>query len=103
MPGPVSDTLTLKWPSIAFAVTRTSPVSVNLMALPTRFNSTCVRRCSSPTPTGSGLATHGLGGDFFVLGKALGGGAHCSIDSLMGVVGDFWSELSQLFFGNLKN
>src|SRR5262245_13156669 len=31
----------------------TSPASVNLMALPTRLSSTCLRRCSSPRPTGS--------------------------------------------------
>jgi hypothetical protein len=36
IPGPVSVTLTLQWPLTALAVTRTSPVSVNLMALPTR-------------------------------------------------------------------
>ena len=29
--------------------------SVNLMALPTRLSSTCVRRCSSPRPTGRRL------------------------------------------------
>jgi hypothetical protein len=31
------------------AVTRTSPASVNLMALPTRLSSTWVKRCSSPS------------------------------------------------------
>src|SRR5262245_177548 len=35
--GPVSATLTAKWPLTALAVTCTSPVFVNLMALPTRF------------------------------------------------------------------
>ena len=48
MPDPVSVTLTLKLPLSAFAVTRTTPVAVNLMALPTRLSSTWVRRCSSP-------------------------------------------------------
>ena len=32
LPGPVSVTLMSKWPLAALAVTRTSPVSVNLMA-----------------------------------------------------------------------
>ena len=35
MPGPVSLTLTAKWPLAALAVIRTSPASVNLIALPT--------------------------------------------------------------------
>ena len=43
---------TAKWP-FWLAVMRTSPVSVNLMALPTRLSSTWVRRCSSPKPEGS--------------------------------------------------
>jgi len=38
MPGPVSLTLTSKRPSAAQAVMRTSPASVNLMALPTRLS-----------------------------------------------------------------
>src|SRR5215831_2741967 len=37
---PVSVTLTLIWPLTVLAITRTSPVSVNLMALPTRLSST---------------------------------------------------------------
>src|SRR5262250_3087362 len=64
MPGPVSVTLTLNWPLTALAVTRTSPQSVNLMALPTRLSSTCVRRCSSPRPMGSDLATSVLSASF---------------------------------------
>src|SRR6185369_11301005 len=57
MPGPVSATLTANVPLAATADTRTSPLSVNLMALPTRLSSTCVRRCSSPRPKGSFFAT----------------------------------------------
>jgi hypothetical protein len=41
----------------ALAVTRTSRVSVNLMALPTVMSSTCVKRCSSPRPPGKDSAT----------------------------------------------
>src|SRR5262249_56667231 len=44
--------------------TRTSPTSVHLLALPTRLRRTCVRRCSSPTPMGSGLATTVLRASF---------------------------------------
>src|SRR5262245_44524812 len=54
IPGPVSVT---KRPFRAPAAMLTSPASVNLMALPTRFSRTCVRRCSSPRPTGSDLST----------------------------------------------
>src|SRR5215475_8360546 len=57
MPGPVSVTETTKWPLRAPAAMLTSPASVNLMALPTRLSSTCVRRCSSPRPMGRGLFT----------------------------------------------
>src|SRR5262249_13712179 len=53
----VSVTDTAKRPSRAPAAMLTSPVSVNLMALPTRLSSTCVRRCSSPRPTGSDFST----------------------------------------------
>src|SRR5215475_2806966 len=57
IPGPVSLTLTVKWPLTAPAAMRTSPESVNLMALPTRLSSTWVRRCSSPRPMGRDFAT----------------------------------------------
>src|SRR5262245_3178214 len=66
IPGPVSATLTLNWPLTAPAVTRTSPASVNLMALPTRLSSTCVRRCSSPRPTGKDLATSVFSASFLL-------------------------------------
>src|SRR5262252_2729824 len=52
MPGPVSRTATVKDPFSAVALIATSPLSVNLMALPTRLSSTCARRRSSPWPTG---------------------------------------------------
>ena len=38
-------------------VTETPPVSVNLIALPTRLSRTCVSRRSSPRPRGSSRAT----------------------------------------------
>src|SRR5262245_47786683 len=64
IPGPVSLTLTAKWPFAAPAVMRTSPASVNLMALPTRLSSTWVRRCSSPRPMGRDFATSVLSASF---------------------------------------
>src|SRR5215467_10070313 len=64
MPGPVSVTDTAKCPFRAPAAMPTSPASVNLMALPTRLSSTCVRRCSSPRPTGSDLSTDVLSVSF---------------------------------------
>ena len=62
----MSVTATVKWPFMAVAVIRTSPASVNLMALPTRLRSTWVRRCSSPEPTGSFLVTSVLSASFLV-------------------------------------
>src|SRR5262249_19024003 len=47
MPGPVSRTDTWNEPLFASALMATSPASVNLMALPTRLISTCVKRRSS--------------------------------------------------------
>ena len=52
MPGPLSRTATLNAPSAADASIATSPLSVNLMALPTRLSSTWARRRSSPRPAG---------------------------------------------------
>src|SRR5215472_293278 len=43
MPGPVSRTDTWNEPLLASALIATSPVSVNLMALPTRLIRTCVK------------------------------------------------------------
>src|SRR6266542_686543 len=51
IPRPVSDTATTNAPFAEVTCTPTSPTSVNLMALPTRFRSTWVIRCSSPLPT----------------------------------------------------
>ena len=58
--GPGVDHTQAKWPLLAVAVMLTSPVSVNLMALPTKLSNTCVKRCSSPTPIGSRFTTLNL-------------------------------------------
>src|SRR4029453_325652 len=55
MPGPVSLTERLYDPSTAAALIVTSPWSVNLIALPTRFSSTWGMRRSSPPPAGTSL------------------------------------------------
>src|SRR5215469_9339372 len=52
IPGPVSHTATLNEPLRARALIATSPLSVNLIALPTRLSSTCAMRRSSPHPAG---------------------------------------------------
>src|SRR5262245_23750275 len=70
MTGPVSATLTAKRPLAAVARTRTSPASVNLIAFPTRLSSTCVRRCSSPRPTGSDLSTDAVRMSFLLWASA---------------------------------
>src|SRR5262245_59476507 len=53
MPGPESHTATVTDPLAADAWTATSPLSVNLIALPTRLSRTCAMRRSSPCPSGS--------------------------------------------------
>ena len=52
IPGPVSATETRNSPLALTAPTLSSPFSVNLMALPTRFSRTCAMRRSSPSATG---------------------------------------------------
>src|SRR6266700_6402812 len=57
MPGPVSHTATVNAPFITEALTAISPLSVNLMALPTRLSRTWESRRSSPRPVGRSGAT----------------------------------------------
>ena len=63
-PGPVSATATENIPLATLAAMRTSPASVNLMALPTRLSSTWAMRRSSPLPSGSSSGTSTLSGSF---------------------------------------
>ena len=67
MPGPVSRTAMSKKPSAAPAAISTEPLSVNLMALPTRLSSTCVSRRSSPRPIGSPSCTFAVSASPFAL------------------------------------
>src|SRR6266536_6675544 len=60
MPGPVSQTATVNAPFIADARIATSPLSVNLMALPTRLSRTWESRRPSPRPVGRPGATSAL-------------------------------------------
>src|SRR5215510_15757695 len=99
MPGPVSTTLTLKRPFTVFAVTRTSPLSVNLMALPTKLSSTWVSRCSSPKPNGKDVVTSVLRTRF--LFWARGGRAHGLEDASDGVLGHVQGELTGLDLGDV--
>src|SRR5215470_8372289 len=101
MPGPVSVTLTAKWPLTDLAVTRTSPVSVNLIALPTRLSSTWVRRCSSPRPIGSDFSTEVVSVSF-LLGERLGGRAYRLDHALDGVFCHVQGELAGLDLGDVQ-
>src|SRR6266481_1552940 len=65
IPGPVSDTETTKAPSEVCASIDTPPSSVNLMAFPARFRSTCVSRRSSPLPGGRSAGTIAFSASFF--------------------------------------
>src|SRR5262245_37816056 len=60
MPGPVSCTATVKAPSATDVLIETSPVSVNLMALPTRLSRTWVSRRSSPRAAGKSFGSSTL-------------------------------------------
>src|SRR5215469_16892283 len=64
MPGPVSRTDTWNAPLFASALMATSPASANLIALPTRLISTCVKRRPSPCPGGSSRASSSLNASF---------------------------------------
>ena len=103
MPGPVSVTATVKWPFTAVAVMRTSPVSVNLIALPTRLRSTWVRRCSSPRPTGRRLGNVGLERELLGLGQRLGCRAHRLDHALDGVLAEVQAELAGLDLGDVEH
>src|SRR5580692_4527479 len=65
MPGPESRTATLNAPFAAEASIATSPLSVNLIALPTRLSSTCASRRSSPRPAGRPFSTFVVNAKFF--------------------------------------
>ena len=65
IPGPVSATDTTNASSTARASISTCPVSVNLIALPARFSSTCVSRRSSPRPVGRSGGTIAFSASFF--------------------------------------
>ena len=103
MPGPVSVTLTAKWPFAALAVTRTSPASVNLMALPTRLSSTWVRRCSSPRPIGRRLGNLGLERELLGLRQRLGCRPHCLDHALDRILGEVQAELAGLDLGDVEH
>src|SRR5215467_1986549 len=102
MPGPVSDTLTVKWPFPALAVSRTSPVSVNLIAFPTRLRSTWVRRCSSPRPMGSDLATSALSASFLFWASDSVAERTVSTTLTNRVLGHVQGELAGLDFGDIQ-
>src|SRR5262245_43801657 len=102
MPGPVSVTLMLKLPLTALAVTCTSPVFVNLMALPTRLSSTCVSRCSAEAD-GQRPGHFGREGEFLVLGEGLRGRPHRLDHTLNGVLGHVQGELTGLDLGDVEH
>src|SRR5215475_10164110 len=103
MPGPVSATLTAKWLFAVLALTRISPVSVNLMALPTRLSKTWVRRCSSPTPMGRGLATSILSASFLFCASGSVADRNGLDNALDGVFGHIQGELAGLDLGDVEH
>ena len=88
---------------MAVAVMRTSPVSVNLMALPTRLSSTWVRRCSSPRPTGSFLATSVLSASFLVSASDSVAARTVSTTLSMRVLAEVQAELAGLDLGDVEH
>src|SRR5215472_16211248 len=97
MPGPVSRTDTKNEPLFASALMATSPVSVNLMALPTRLIRTWVKR--RLTAAGRQLGGHlDLEGELFVGRQRLKCAAHRLGNVLNGVIREFEDELTGLIF-----
>ena len=82
---------------------RTSPVSVNLMALPTRLSSTCVSRCSSPRPCGRPLATSVLQRQLLGRGERLGGHPHGLDHAAQRILGQVQLELAGLDLGDVEH
>src|SRR5262249_45429841 len=103
MPGPVSVTETVKWPFRAPAAMRTSPASVNLMALPTRLSSTCVRRCSSPRPIGSDLSMEVVSMSFLFCASDSVAARTVSTTLFNGVLSHVQGELAGFDLGDVQN
>src|SRR5215510_14215998 len=80
----------------------TSPASVNLMALPTRLSSTCVRRCSSPRPMGSDLSTDVVSASLLFWARD-SVAAHRLDHGLDGIFGHVQGELAGLDLGDVEH
>ncbi len=80
----------------------TSPLSVNLMALPTRLSSTCTRRRSSPWPRGKFEATSIVKASSFAVGdfNPRKDGVY---DLLERVVGEVERQLTGLDLGQVRH
>ncbi len=102
-PGPVSATETTNIPSGAATRTATSPASVNLIALPTRFNSTCVMRRSSPWPTGRSGATSTVSCKLLLGSQRPDASDHRLDHVVEGVVAQRKRELSGLDLGQVEH
>ena len=81
----------------------TSPVSVNLIALPTRLIRTCVKRRPSPRPGGSSRGNFHLEREFFIGCKRLKRTADGLGNVLNRVIGEFEDELAGLDLGEIEN
>ena len=85
------------------ALIATSPLSVNLMALPTRLSSTCARRRSSPWPTGRFGATSPRQGELLSGCERLHGCNDRVDDVLERVVRKIERQLTGLDFGEVEH
>src|SRR5262249_27604521 len=103
MPGPVSRTDTQNEPSFASALIATSPVSVNLMALPTRLIRTCVKRRPSPRPRGQLRCYLDFEREPFVGCQRLQRAANRLGNVLNGIIGQFELELASLDLGEVEH
>src|SRR5215470_4201196 len=99
MPGPVSRTDTWNEPLLASALMATSPVSVNLMALPTRLIRTWVKRRPSPWPGGKFGARSSLNASFLSDANGLNRAADSLSNILNAVIGQFEHKLACLDLG----
>ena len=81
----------------------TAPVSLNLMALPTRLSTTCVSRRSSPWPFGMSGWRLDLEAELLVVGERLDRAEHVVEHVLHRIVGERERELAGLDLGEVEH
>src|SRR5215813_14159774 len=102
IPGPVSVTLTAKWPLTAFGATRTSPVG-ELDGVADQIEQYLGEALFITEAKGQGLRDISAENKLLVLGKRLGGRAYSFNHALDRVLGHVQSELAGLDLGDVED